>query len=72
MLTRATACFGKDVTNPINHNRFLTFSRIGDAGVAEDVVIQASANQTSPNVDKDWNNAYTVVGNTWPHVPRGS
>ncbi|GAA2425049.1 phospholipase D-like domain-containing protein [Streptomyces macrosporus] len=50
--------------NPINHNKFFTFSRIGSAGEAEDVVIQTSANQTSLNVEKYWNNAYTVVGNT--------
>ncbi|MFF8594200.1 phosphatidylserine/phosphatidylglycerophosphate/cardiolipin synthase family protein [Streptomyces sp. NPDC015220] len=60
----AGACVASGGTNPINHNKFFTFSRIGDAGVAEDVVIQASANQTSVNVDKYWNNAYTVVGNT--------
>ncbi|WP_406499598.1 phospholipase D-like domain-containing protein [Streptomyces sp. NBC_00846] len=50
--------------NPIQHNKFFTFSRIGDAGVAEDVVIQASANQTTVNINRYWNNAYTVVGNT--------
>ncbi|MFI5756761.1 phosphatidylserine/phosphatidylglycerophosphate/cardiolipin synthase family protein [Streptomyces sp. NPDC051569] len=50
--------------NPIHHNKFFTFSRIGDAGVAEDVVIQASANQTALNINRYWNNAYTVVGNT--------
>jgi hypothetical protein len=60
----AGACIATGGTNPINHNKFFTFSRIGDAGVAEDVVIQTSANQTSLNVDKYWNNAYTVVGNT--------
>ncbi|MEV0977991.1 phospholipase D-like domain-containing protein [Streptomyces sp. NPDC049915] len=58
------ACIATGGTNPINHNKFFTFSRVGDAGVAEDVVIQASANQTSVNVDKYFNNAYTVVGNT--------
>ncbi|MFE2267112.1 phospholipase D-like domain-containing protein [Streptomyces griseosporeus] len=61
----AGACIATGGTNPINHNKFFTFSRIGDtAGVGEDVVIQTSANQTSVNVDKYWNNAYTVVGNT--------
>lgn len=60
----AGACIATGGTNPINHNKFFTFSRIGDAGVAEDVVIQTSANQTSLNVDKYWNNAYTVVDNT--------
>ncbi|MEU0601478.1 phospholipase D-like domain-containing protein [Streptomyces sp. NPDC006393] len=60
----AGACIATGGTNPINHNKFFTFSRIGDAGVAEDVVIQASANQTAVNVSKYWNNAYTVVGNT--------
>ncbi|MBN0046750.1 phosphatidylserine/phosphatidylglycerophosphate/cardiolipin synthase family protein [Streptomyces actuosus] len=60
----AGACIATGGTNPINHNKFFTFSRIGDVGVAEDVVIQTSANQTSLNVAKYWNNAYTVVGNT--------
>ncbi|MCK1823411.1 phospholipase D-like domain-containing protein [Streptomyces sp. XM83C] len=61
----AGACIAKGGTNPINHNKFFLFSRVGGtAGVGEDVVIQASANQTSVNVDKYWNNAYTVVGNT--------
>ncbi|MFE3495195.1 phospholipase D-like domain-containing protein [Streptomyces sp. NPDC059175] len=60
----AGACIATGDSNPINHNKFFTFSRIGDAGVAEDVVIQTSANQTAVNVAKYWNNAYTVVGNT--------
>ncbi|MFF8452755.1 phospholipase D-like domain-containing protein [Streptomyces leeuwenhoekii] len=58
------ACVATGGTNAINHNKFFTFSRVGDAGVAEDVVIQTSANQTPVNVAKYWNNAYTQVGNT--------
>lgn len=58
------ACVAEGGENPINHNKFFTFSRVGDAGVAEDVVIQTSANQTAVNVGKYWNNAYTIVGNT--------
>ncbi|MFV2118258.1 phospholipase D-like domain-containing protein [Streptomyces sp. Act-28] len=50
--------------NPINHNKFFTFSRVGAAGQAEDVVIQTSANQTPANTSRFWNNAYTSVGNT--------
>ncbi|MFI1100418.1 phosphatidylserine/phosphatidylglycerophosphate/cardiolipin synthase family protein [Streptomyces melanogenes] len=50
--------------NHINHNKFFLFSRVGDAGVAEDVVIQTSANQTPANTSRFWNNAYTSVGNT--------
>ncbi|WP_369032299.1 phospholipase D-like domain-containing protein [Streptomyces adonidis] len=62
--TTGSACIAEGGTNPINHNKFFTFSRIGDAGEAEDVVIQTSANQTEVNVAKYWNNAYTIVGNT--------
>ncbi|MFF0275604.1 phosphatidylserine/phosphatidylglycerophosphate/cardiolipin synthase family protein [Streptomyces sp. NPDC004330] len=58
------ACIAAGGTNPINHNKFFTFSRVGDAGVAEDVVIQSSANQTVSSTTRQWNNAYTVVGNT--------
>ncbi|WP_137992200.1 phospholipase D-like domain-containing protein [Streptomyces vilmorinianum] len=58
------ACIATGGTNAINHNKFFTFSRVGAVGVAEDVVIQTSANQTPVNVAKYWNNAYTVVGNT--------
>ncbi|MFJ8588798.1 phosphatidylserine/phosphatidylglycerophosphate/cardiolipin synthase family protein [Streptomyces sp. NPDC093595] len=50
--------------NHINHNKFFLFSRVGDPGVAEDVVIQTSANQTPANTSRFWNNAYTSVGNT--------
>ncbi|MGW7366118.1 phospholipase D-like domain-containing protein [Streptomyces sp. NPDC054841] len=50
--------------NHINHNKFFLFSRVGDPGVAEDVVIQTSANQTAANTSRFWNNAYTSVGNT--------
>ncbi|OII67314.1 phosphatidylserine/phosphatidylglycerophosphate/cardiolipin synthase family protein [Streptomyces sp. CC77] len=50
--------------NHINHNKFFLFSRVGDPGVAEDVVIQTSANQTPANTSRFWNNAYTAVGNT--------
>ncbi|MFF0450910.1 phosphatidylserine/phosphatidylglycerophosphate/cardiolipin synthase family protein [Streptomyces sp. NPDC004609] len=57
------ACIATGGVNPINHNKFFTFSRVGDAGAgADDVVIQTSANQTLENM-KYWNNAYTVVGN---------
>ncbi|MER8002511.1 phospholipase D-like domain-containing protein [Streptomyces sp. NPDC095613] len=62
--TENAACIGNSGSGLINHNKFFTFSRIGDAGEAEDVVIQTSANQTPVNTDKYWNNAYTVVGNT--------
>lgn len=62
--TVGAACIAEGGVNAINHNKFFTFSRIGDAGEAEDVVIQTSANQTEVNVDKYWNNAYTIVGNT--------
>ncbi|HEY3505821.1 MAG TPA: phospholipase D-like domain-containing protein [Actinocatenispora sp.] len=58
------ACIAYGGVNPINHNKFFLFSRIGDPGVAEDVVIQASANATALNTEKYFNNAYTVVGNT--------
>ncbi|MFE0703173.1 phospholipase D-like domain-containing protein [Streptomyces sp. NPDC058872] len=58
-------CMATAGTNPINHNKFFTFSRVGAvAGLGEDVVIQTSANQTAVNTAKYWNNAYTVVGNT--------
>ncbi|MFE1441897.1 phosphatidylserine/phosphatidylglycerophosphate/cardiolipin synthase family protein [Streptomyces sp. NPDC058739] len=50
--------------NPVNHNKFFTFSRVGAEGLAEDVVIQTSANQTPGNTSRFWNNAYTSVGNT--------
>ncbi|MFG3497681.1 phosphatidylserine/phosphatidylglycerophosphate/cardiolipin synthase family protein [Streptomyces sp. NPDC047928] len=50
--------------NHINHNKFFLFSRVGDPGAAEDVVIQTSANQTPANTTRFWNNAYTSVGNT--------
>lgn len=66
-VTRCTvdaACIADGGVNAINHNKFFTFSRIGNAGEAEDVVIQTSANQTDVNVAKYWNNAYTIVGNT--------
>ncbi|MGX4692255.1 hypothetical protein [Streptomyces sp. JNUCC 63] len=36
----------------INHNEFLTFSRMGNAGEAEDVVIRTSVNRTSLNTRK--------------------
>lgn len=62
--TTGAACIATNGNGMINHNKFFTFSRVGDAGVAEDVVIQTSANQTSVNTEKYWNNAYTVVGNT--------
>lgn len=62
--TSGGACIATGGTNPINHNKFFTFSRVGDAGVAEDVVIQSSANQTASATTRQWNNAYTVVGNT--------
>ncbi|MEU6930832.1 phospholipase D-like domain-containing protein [Streptomyces sp. NPDC046374] len=63
--TAGGACIATGGVNPINHNKFFTFSRVGAvAGVGEDVVIQASANQTAVNTAKYWNNAYTVVGNT--------
>ncbi|GAA3506949.1 phospholipase D-like domain-containing protein [Streptomyces showdoensis] len=63
--TSGGACIATGGVNPINHNKFFTFSRVGAvAGVGEDVVIQASANQTPVNTAKYWNNAYTVVGNT--------
>jgi phosphatidylserine/phosphatidylglycerophosphate/cardiolipin synthase-like enzyme len=62
--TAGGACIAQGGSNPINHNKFFTFSRVGDAGVAEDVVIQSSANQTTSAVTRQWNNAYTVVGNT--------
>ncbi|MFD3736141.1 phosphatidylserine/phosphatidylglycerophosphate/cardiolipin synthase family protein [Streptomyces sp. NPDC058632] len=62
--TTGGACVATGRSSMINHNKFLTFSRVGDAGEAEDVVIQTSANQTSLNTEKYWNNAYTVVGNT--------
>ncbi|UGY94228.1 phospholipase D-like domain-containing protein [Streptomyces gobiensis] len=62
--TDGAACIATGRSSMINHNKFFTFSRVGDAGVAEDVVIQTSANQTSLNTEKYWNNAYTVVGNT--------
>lgn len=62
--TAGGACIATGRSSMINHNKFFTFSRIGNAGEAEDVVIQTSANQTSLNTEKYWNNAYTVVGNT--------
>ncbi|ELS53176.1 hypothetical protein STVIR_5854 [Streptomyces viridochromogenes Tue57] len=62
--TTGAACIATGRSGMINHNKFFTFSRVGDAGEAEDVVIQTSANQTSLNTTKYWNNAYTVVGNT--------
>ncbi|MFF8279865.1 phosphatidylserine/phosphatidylglycerophosphate/cardiolipin synthase family protein [Streptomyces lateritius] len=62
--TSGGACIAAGGTNPINHNKFFLFSRVGDAGVAEDVVIQSSANQTLSATTRQWNNAYTVVGNT--------
>ncbi|MFC8510003.1 phosphatidylserine/phosphatidylglycerophosphate/cardiolipin synthase family protein [Streptomyces sp. NPDC057411] len=63
--TAGGACIATGGVNPINHNKFFTFSRVGPTvGVGEDVVIQASANQTAVNTAKYWNNAYTVVGNT--------
>ncbi|MFJ2178738.1 phosphatidylserine/phosphatidylglycerophosphate/cardiolipin synthase family protein [Streptomyces sp. NPDC087851] len=62
--TAGGACISTGHSSMINHNKFFTFSRIGSAGEAEDVVIQTSANQTSLNTAKYWNNAYTVVGNT--------
>ncbi|MEU6004578.1 hypothetical protein [Streptomyces sp. NPDC047453] len=52
----------------INHNEFLTFSRIRNAGEAEGVVIQTSTNETSLNPEKCWNSVYTVVGNTALHL----
>ncbi|WP_345042771.1 phospholipase D-like domain-containing protein [Streptomyces sannanensis] len=58
------ACIGTG-NNALNHNKFFLFSRVGGVvGEGEDVVIQASANQTSANTQKYFNNAYTVVGNT--------
>ncbi|MFE3743710.1 phospholipase D-like domain-containing protein [Streptomyces sp. NPDC059134] len=62
--TAGGACIATGQSSMINHNKFFTFSRIGSVGEAEDVVIQTSANQTSLNTAKYWNNAYTVVGNT--------
>ncbi|MGW8600088.1 phospholipase D-like domain-containing protein [Streptomyces sp. NPDC055893] len=62
--TAGGACIASGGSNPINHNKFFTFSRVGDAGVTEDVVIQSSANQTASATTRQWNNAYTVVGNT--------
>ncbi|HLL36468.1 MAG TPA: phospholipase D-like domain-containing protein [Streptomyces sp.] len=62
--TAGGACIAPSGNGAINHNKFFTFSRVGDPGVAEDVVIQTSANQTPLNTEKYWNNAYTVVGNT--------
>lgn len=64
MCTNGGACIAPSGNGAINHNKFFTFSRIGDAGAAEDVVIQTSANQTSLNTEKYWNNAYTITGNT--------
>lgn len=62
--TTGAACIATGGVGAINHNKFFTFSRVGSAGEAEDVVIQTSANQTDVNVTKYWNNAYAVVGNT--------
>ncbi|BCJ34999.1 hypothetical protein Athai_25020 [Actinocatenispora thailandica] len=54
------ACIAHGGVNPINHNKFFTFSSVGRVRY---VVIQASANQTALNVQKYFNNAYTVVHN---------
>lgn len=64
--TRGAACIAPDEgRGHINHNKFFTFSRVGEQeGAGEDAVIQTSANQTELNVSSYWNNAYTVVGNT--------
>ncbi|MDT9700033.1 phospholipase D-like domain-containing protein [Streptomyces sp. P17] len=62
--TSGGACIATGRSSMINHNKFFLFSRVGNVGEAEDVVIQTSANQTSLNTTRYWNNAYTVVGNT--------
>lgn len=54
------ACIAHGGVNPINHNKFFTFSSVGRVPY---VVIQASANQTALNVEKYFNNAYTIVRN---------
>ncbi|SCF32566.1 phospholipase D-like domain-containing protein [Micromonospora mirobrigensis] len=46
--------------NPINHNKFYLFSSTGGASK---VLVQSSANLTSLNTGRYWNNAVTVVDN---------
>ena len=53
------ACIGTKNT-PIMHNKFFLFSSTGGAS---NVVVQASANLTTDNATKYWNNAVTLVGN---------
>jgi phosphatidylserine/phosphatidylglycerophosphate/cardiolipin synthase-like enzyme len=60
---QAGACIAHGGVNPINHNKFFLFTRVGTGPVANHVVLQTSANETALNTEKYFNNAYTVVGN---------
>ncbi|MFG2415017.1 phospholipase D-like domain-containing protein [Streptomyces goshikiensis] len=70
------ACLAKD-PNPndsfpsVNHNKFYLFSRTTGSATAtvpvDDVVVQTSANQTTWDREKAWNDALTVAGNEVLH-----
>jgi phosphatidylserine/phosphatidylglycerophosphate/cardiolipin synthase-like enzyme len=58
--TTGRACIG-NLDSPIMHNKFFLFS---DTLGSTNVLVQSSANLTSGNAERYWNNAVTLVGNT--------
>jgi phosphatidylserine/phosphatidylglycerophosphate/cardiolipin synthase-like enzyme len=60
LCTQNAACIGNAGT-PIMHNKFFLFSSTSGSA---NVVVQSSANLTTENATKFWNNAVTLVGNT--------
>ncbi|MEQ4306049.1 phospholipase D-like domain-containing protein [Plantactinospora sp. B6F1] len=58
--TTGRACIG-NLNTPIMHNKFFLFS---DTSGSTNVLVQSSANLTSGNAERYWNNAVTLVGNT--------
>lgn len=60
LCTQNAACIG-NLGSPIMHNKFFLFSSTSGSA---NVVVQSSANLTTENATKFWNNAVTLVGNT--------
>lgn len=60
LCTANAACIGS-AGSPIMHNKFYLFTSTSGSS---DVVVQSSANLTTDNATKYWNNAVTLVGNT--------
>jgi len=60
LCTQNAACIGS-AGSPIMHNKFYLFSSTSGS---TNVVVQSSANLTTENATKYWNNAVTLAGNT--------